>query len=222
MYGIPALWALALIPLMQLFLFWWDHWSPSSLAHLLGMLCGVGAVLVLPTRVTMRRSSLVGANPLLVAAAGVPLCVTSTLNLSENQLTFNEERLMGIFQRISDILSANMNELTEQFEDPEKMLKQAIREMEDSIAEVTQQTAKAMAHEKTLSRELERNRAGSRGDSRLDSGEVVPIAQLLANRRNKLVLKQVQHRGQPRQFLMSREPTPHPRADCDARHAPFF
>ena len=28
------------------------------------------------------------------------------------------------------------------------MLKQAIREMEDSIAEVTQQTAKAMAHEK--------------------------------------------------------------------------
>ncbi len=68
---------------------------------------------------------------------------------------------MGIFQRISDILSANMNELTEQFEDPEKMLKQAIREMEDSIAEVTQQTAKTMAHEKTLSRELERNRTGS-------------------------------------------------------------
>ncbi|MGA2255070.1 MAG: PspA/IM30 family protein [Thermoguttaceae bacterium] len=67
---------------------------------------------------------------------------------------------MGIFKRISDIISANMNELTEQFEDPEKMLKQAIREMEDSIAEVTQQTAKAMAHEKTLSRELERNRAG--------------------------------------------------------------
>jgi len=68
---------------------------------------------------------------------------------------------MGIFKRISDIISANINELTEQFEDPEKMLKQAIREMEDSIAEVTQQTAKAMAHEKTLARELERNRAGS-------------------------------------------------------------
>ena len=68
---------------------------------------------------------------------------------------------MGIFTRISDIISANMNELTEQFENPEKMLKQAIREMEDSIAKVTQQTAKAMAHEKTLSRELERNRAGS-------------------------------------------------------------
>ncbi len=68
---------------------------------------------------------------------------------------------MGIFKRISDIISANMNELTEQFENPEKMLKQAIREMEDSIAEVTQQTAKTMAHEKTFSRELQRNRAGS-------------------------------------------------------------
>jgi phage shock protein A len=49
--------------------------------------------------------------------------------------------------------------MTEQFEDPEKMLKQAIREMEESIGEVTGQTAKAMANEKTLSRELERNRA---------------------------------------------------------------
>ena len=57
-YGIPALWALALIPLMQLFLFWWDHWSPSSLAHLLGTLCGVGAVVLLPARLTMRRNSL--------------------------------------------------------------------------------------------------------------------------------------------------------------------
>jgi phage shock protein A len=66
---------------------------------------------------------------------------------------------MGIFTRISDILSANLNEITDQFEDPEKMLKQAVREMEESIGEVTGQTAKAMANEKTLSRELQRNRA---------------------------------------------------------------
>jgi phage shock protein A len=68
---------------------------------------------------------------------------------------------MGFFKRISDIVSANLNELTEQFEDPEKMLKQAIREMEEAIAEATGQTAKAMANEKTMSRELERNRAQS-------------------------------------------------------------
>ena len=68
---------------------------------------------------------------------------------------------MGFFKRISDILSANFNELAEQFEDPEKMLKQAIREMEEAIAEATGQTAKAMANEKTMSRELERNQAQS-------------------------------------------------------------
>lgn len=65
---------------------------------------------------------------------------------------------MGVFGRISDIISANLNEWTDQFEDPEKMLKQAVREMEASINEVTQQAAKAMANQKTLSRERERNR----------------------------------------------------------------
>ncbi|HYW80186.1 MAG TPA: PspA/IM30 family protein [Thermoguttaceae bacterium] len=66
---------------------------------------------------------------------------------------------MGFFNRISDIVSANLNELAEGFENPEKMLKQAVREMEESIAEVTGQAAKAMANEKTLAKELERNRA---------------------------------------------------------------
>ncbi len=40
----------------------------------------------------------------------------------------------GIFGRISDILSANSNDSTERFEDPEKMLKQAFREMEGDVA----------------------------------------------------------------------------------------
>ncbi len=65
---------------------------------------------------------------------------------------------MGIFQRIADIISANLTDLTDQLENPEVMLKQVIREMETSINEVTEQTAKAMANEKTINRELERNR----------------------------------------------------------------
>lgn len=65
---------------------------------------------------------------------------------------------MGVFQRIADIISANLNDLTDQFEDPEAMLRQAIREMETSINEVTGETAKAMANEKLLVRELDRNR----------------------------------------------------------------
>jgi phage shock protein A len=65
---------------------------------------------------------------------------------------------MGLFKRVSDIISANLNEFTEGLEDPEKMLKQAIREMEQSIEEATQQAAKALAQEKLLARELGRNR----------------------------------------------------------------
>jgi phage shock protein A len=65
---------------------------------------------------------------------------------------------MGLFKRISDIISANLNDLTDGLEDPEVMLKQATREMQASIAEVTQQTARVMAGEKTMARELQRNR----------------------------------------------------------------
>ena len=64
---------------------------------------------------------------------------------------------MGIFKRIGDIISANLNDMTEGFEDPEVMLKQAIREMEQSIADATTETAKVLANEKMLTRELQNN-----------------------------------------------------------------
>jgi phage shock protein A len=101
---------------------------------------------------------------------------------------------MGLFKRISDIVSANLNDLTEQFEDPEKMLKQAIREMEESIGEVTGQTAKAMANEKTLSRELERNRTQGqqwqeRAEKAVEAGDDALARKALArkNEHEKLV-----------------------------------
>jgi len=95
---------------------------------------------------------------------------------------------MGVFQRISDIISANLNELTEQFEDPERMLGQAIREMEDSIAEVTQQTARAMANQKMLTRELNRNKAQAdvwqgRAEKAVRSGDDDMARKALARKR---------------------------------------
>jgi membrane associated rhomboid family serine protease len=60
-YGVSALWAFLLIPLMELALFFWYRWSPTHLAHLLGMLCGLGVVLLLPTRTTMGRRSIADA-----------------------------------------------------------------------------------------------------------------------------------------------------------------
>ena len=65
---------------------------------------------------------------------------------------------MGLFKRISDIMTANLNEMAESFEDPEKMLRQAIREMEQSIGNATTETAKLLASAKLLARELSNNR----------------------------------------------------------------
>lgn len=64
---------------------------------------------------------------------------------------------MGLFQRISDIITANLNEMADSFEDPERMLRQAIREMEHSIGDATTETAKVLASEKLLAKELSHN-----------------------------------------------------------------
>src|SRR5262245_335447 len=61
---------------------------------------------------------------------------------------------MGLFRRVNDIITANLNDLVDRFEDPEKMLKQAIREMENLIDEVTGSAAKAIASEKLAAKEL--------------------------------------------------------------------
>jgi phage shock protein A len=65
---------------------------------------------------------------------------------------------MGIFKKINDIISANLNDLTEGWENPEQMLRQAIREMEESIGAAMRETARALANEKLLAKELEKNR----------------------------------------------------------------
>lgn len=69
---------------------------------------------------------------------------------------------MGIFQRISDIISANLGEMVEEFENPELMLKQAISEMDISIQHATQETAKSLAGEKKLAKEIAHNENESR------------------------------------------------------------
>ena len=69
---------------------------------------------------------------------------------------------MGLFKRISDIVSANLGEMAESFEDPEKMLKQAVREMGESIQDATRETAKALASEKKLVKELAHNESESK------------------------------------------------------------
>jgi phage shock protein A len=61
---------------------------------------------------------------------------------------------MRLFQRIGDIIAANLNEWVDRFEDPEVMLKQALREMETMIEGATAGAARAIAGERLLAKDL--------------------------------------------------------------------
>ena len=61
---------------------------------------------------------------------------------------------MGLLQRATDVLSANLDELVEKYEDPELLLKQALREMEQSVGAALEDAVKVLAHEKILARQL--------------------------------------------------------------------
>ncbi len=63
---------------------------------------------------------------------------------------------MGIFSRISDVFKANVNEALDKAEDPEKMLKQMIIEMEESVNKTTLSVSSAIANEKSLERKIEK------------------------------------------------------------------
>jgi phage shock protein A len=65
---------------------------------------------------------------------------------------------MGIFQRTGDMISASLNDLLEQFEHPEKMLRQALRDMEHSVTTVSAAVARSIAAERLLAREQERHK----------------------------------------------------------------
>ena len=89
---------------------------------------------------------------------------------------------MGILERFTDIIKANINDLLDRAEDPAKMIDQYLRDLTENLAEVKKETAGVMAQESRARRMVEDNRvetekydglarkalqAGNEGDARV-------------------------------------------------------
>ena len=62
---------------------------------------------------------------------------------------------MGVIQRFKDIMSANINAVLDKAEDPEKMIDQYMRNLQDDLGKVKAETAAVMAEETRAKRELD-------------------------------------------------------------------
>jgi phage shock protein A len=105
---------------------------------------------------------------------------------------------MGIFSRFRDIVNSNINSMLEKAEDPEKLIKLMIQEMEDTLVEMKASCASAMANKAGLKRSLEdlRDKAESWGGKArlaMEKGREDLAREALAER--KSLLEELENRG---------------------------
>lgn len=66
---------------------------------------------------------------------------------------------MGIFDRIGRVVRANVNDMIDKAEDPEKVLEQSIRDMSDDLIKMRQAVAQAIASQKRTEQQYEKNQS---------------------------------------------------------------
>lgn len=69
-----------------------------------------------------------------------------------SDFNFNGAPLMGIFSRTRDIIAANFNDMLDKADDPAKMIRMIILEMEETLVEVRASAARTIADQKEMHR----------------------------------------------------------------------
>lgn len=83
---------------------------------------------------------------------------------------------MGTFSRISNVVRAEVDDVLNKIEDPKKMVRQMVLDMEDALDDAVVAVAQAMASEKLLARRIAQKREESalwtrKAEDAMDAGE---------------------------------------------------